>query len=115
MHPHRLLGLNPLAVGAVLALNLFNRFRLHTDLVGRLGPLELVFNTPAHHRVRHASNPEYLDRNYGGILRDRLFGTFAAERPGTAIASHEWRAMARDVARARACTPGHDRKERVTC
>lgn len=117
--PLFLLGLNPLAVGATLAVNLFYQFWLHTDLVGRLGPLEFVFNTPSHHRVHHASNPEYLDRNYGGILIlwDRLFGTFAAERPGTAIAYglvhpqgslnpiaiafHEWRAMARDVARAR--------------
>ena len=117
--PLFLLGLNPLAVGAVLALNLFYQFWLHTDLVGRLGPLEFVFNTPSHHRIHHASNAEYLDRNYGGILIlwDRLFGTFAAERPGTAIAYglvhpqgslnpiaiafHEWRAMARDVARAR--------------
>jgi sterol desaturase/sphingolipid hydroxylase (fatty acid hydroxylase superfamily) len=113
------LGLNPLAVAGMQALNLSYQFWLHTDLIGRLGPFEWLFNTPAHHRVHHASNGEYLDRNYGGILIvwDRLFGTFADERPeapiayGLAhpigslnplvIAFHEWRAMAHDFARAR--------------
>jgi sterol desaturase/sphingolipid hydroxylase (fatty acid hydroxylase superfamily) len=117
--PLYLLGLNPLAVGGVMAVNLFYQFWLHTDLVGRLGPLEWMFNTPSHHRVHHASNPDYLDRNFGGILIiwDRLFGTFAAERPGIRITyglvhpvgslnplritCHEWLAMARDVYRAR--------------
>ena len=92
---------------------------MHTDLIGRLGPFEWLFNTPAHHRVHHASNGEYLDRNYGGILIvwDRLFGTFADERPEApivyglvhpigslnplVIAFHEWGSMARDVAHAR--------------
>jgi len=117
--PLYLLGLNPLAVGGMLAVNLFYQFWLHTDLVGRLGPIEWIFNTPAHHRVHHASNRDYLDRNYGGILIiwDRLFGTFAQEQPQTAItyglvhpigslnpiriAFHEWGAMARDVGSAR--------------
>jgi sterol desaturase/sphingolipid hydroxylase (fatty acid hydroxylase superfamily) len=112
------LGFNPLAVGATIAFNLFYQFWLHTDLIGRLGPLEWIFNTPSHHRVHHASNCDYLDRNYGGVLIvwDRLFGTFAQERPETqityglvhpigsrnplTIALHEWAAMARDVVRA---------------
>jgi sterol desaturase/sphingolipid hydroxylase (fatty acid hydroxylase superfamily) len=112
------LGFNPIAISAALSLNLFYQFWLHTDLVGRLGPLERVFNTPSHHRVHHASNPQYLDRNYGGVLIiwDRLFGTFAAEQPHTqivyglvypigsrnplTIAFHEWSAMARDAIRA---------------
>jgi sterol desaturase/sphingolipid hydroxylase (fatty acid hydroxylase superfamily) len=113
------LGFHPLAVGAMMAVNLFYQFWLHTDIVGRLGPLEWIFNTPSHHRVHHASNAEYLDRNYGGILIiwDRLFGTFAREQPQTPItyglvhpigsnnpiriALHEWGAMAADVRRAR--------------
>jgi sterol desaturase/sphingolipid hydroxylase (fatty acid hydroxylase superfamily) len=117
--PLYLLGLNPLAVTGMLGINLLYQFWLHTDLVGRLGPLETVFNTPSHHRVHHASNPEYLDRNYGGILiiYDRLFGTFAQEQPDTRIVYglvhpigslnpfrltlQEWGAMARDVMRAR--------------
>jgi len=113
------LGFSPTAVGTMLAINLFYQFWLHTDLIGRLGPLEWVFNTPSHHRVHHASNDVYLDRNYGGILIvwDRLFGTFAAEKPETTIvyglvhpigtrnlarlAFHEWIAMARDAIHAR--------------
>lgn len=112
------LGLNPLAVAGMQAINLAYQFWLHTDVIGRLGPLEWLFNTPSHHRVHHASNGEYLDRNYGGILIvwDRLFGSFADERPEVplvyglvhpigslnplVIAFHEWVAMARDFARA---------------
>ncbi|MEM8630182.1 MAG: sterol desaturase family protein [Pseudomonadota bacterium] len=54
---------------------------LHTELIGKLGPLEWVLNTPSHHRVHHGANDKYLDRNYGGILIiwDRIFGTFQAE------------------------------------
>ena len=55
---------------------------LHTELIGKLGPLEQVLNTPSHHRVHHGCDDEYLDKNYGGILIiwDRLFGTFQEER-----------------------------------
>ena len=113
------LGFNPLAVSGMLSVNLFYQFWLHTDLIGRLGPLEWIFNTPSHHRVHHASNPEYVDRNYGGILIvwDRLFGTFAQEESHTPITYglvhpigssnplkilfHEWIAMGRDFVRAR--------------
>jgi sterol desaturase/sphingolipid hydroxylase (fatty acid hydroxylase superfamily) len=73
------LGFHPFALIGMLAVNLFYQFFIHTELVSRLGPLEWVLNTPAHHRVHHASNPACLDKNYGGILIvfDRLFGTFA--------------------------------------
>jgi sterol desaturase/sphingolipid hydroxylase (fatty acid hydroxylase superfamily) len=116
--PLYLLGLNPLAVSAMLGVNLFYQFWLHTDIVGRLGPLEWILNTPAHHRVHHACNGEYLDRNYGGILIiwDRLFGTFAEERPEAPIVYglvhpvgslnplritfYEWGAIARDFLQA---------------
>jgi sterol desaturase/sphingolipid hydroxylase (fatty acid hydroxylase superfamily) len=116
--PLYVLGFHPLAVAVVLGANLFFQFWLHTDLVGRLGPLEWLFNTPSHHRVHHATNPHYLDRNFGGVLIvfDRLFGTHAVERgdepvvyglvhpvgsynPVT-IAFHQWVQMARDVWRA---------------
>ncbi len=66
--PLALLGFNPLGDGGMLALNLFYQLWLHTNLIDRLGPLEWVLNTPAHHRVNHASNLEHLDRTYGGIL-----------------------------------------------
>jgi sterol desaturase/sphingolipid hydroxylase (fatty acid hydroxylase superfamily) len=77
------LGFAPGAVLAVLAANLLYQFWLHAPWMPRLGPLEWVLNTPAHHRVHHGSNAEYLDCNYGGVLIvfDRLFGTFRAERP----------------------------------
>lgn len=56
-------------------------FFIHTRLVGNLGVLEYIFVTPSHHRVHHASNPEYLDKNYGDVLIiwDKLFGTFKKE------------------------------------
>jgi sterol desaturase/sphingolipid hydroxylase (fatty acid hydroxylase superfamily) len=64
------------------ALNLIYQFWIHTRAVEKLGPLELVLNTPSHHRVHHGVNPEYQDRNYAGVLIiwDRLFGTFEPER-----------------------------------
>lgn len=54
---------------------------LHTELIGKLGPLEWILNTPSHHRVHHGSDDKYLDKNYGGvlILWDRLWGTFQVE------------------------------------
>jgi len=115
--PLLLLGFDPVLVVTVHSINLLYQFWLHTQLVGRLGPLEWILNTPSHHRVHHGSNPRYLDRNYGGILIvwDRLFGTFEPEGEpvrfgltknlGTfqplRIAFHEWVAIARDLARAR--------------
>lgn len=65
-----------------LALGLFYQFFLHTEAVGRLGRFEgKLLNTPSAHRVHHGSNPEYIDRNYGGafIVWDRLFGTYEPE------------------------------------
>ena len=81
------IGFDPLSVGLMFAANLIYQFWLHTETVPKLGILESVFNTPSHHRVHHAVNPEYLDRNYGGVLIvwDRLFGTFAEEKAGRAI------------------------------
>lgn len=56
-------------------------FFVHTRLVGNLGILEYIFVTPSHHRVHHASNEKYLDKNYGDVLIiwDKLFGTFVKE------------------------------------
>jgi sterol desaturase/sphingolipid hydroxylase (fatty acid hydroxylase superfamily) len=79
----------PLAVAGVpwqafavcYGLNVAYQFWLHTRVIGRLGPLEWVLNTPSHHRVHHGRDAEYVDRNYGGvlILWDRIFGTYAEE------------------------------------
>lgn len=76
------LGFDPRMVIALLALDLRFQFFLHTEARITLGPLEWILNTPSHHRVHHASNAPYIDKNYGGalIIFDRMFGTFAAER-----------------------------------
>jgi sterol desaturase/sphingolipid hydroxylase (fatty acid hydroxylase superfamily) len=76
------LGFHPIAVAIGMALNLFYQFWIHTELIPKLGPLEWILNTPSHHRVHHASNSAYIDRNYGGvlILFDRLFGTLVVEQ-----------------------------------
>ena len=113
------LGFSPTAVVAALGLNLTYQFFLHTEAIKSLGPLEWIFNTPAHHRVHHAKNPACLDRNFGGLLiiYDRMFGTFAeaptdqplqyglvAKAPSLnpfRIAFAEWIAIGRDMVRAR--------------
>lgn len=72
-------------VGVVLAcstLHLGYQLWIHTEAIGKLpAPIEAVFVTPSHHRVHHATNPAYLDSNFGGtlIIWDRLFGTFVPE------------------------------------
>jgi sterol desaturase/sphingolipid hydroxylase (fatty acid hydroxylase superfamily) len=73
------LGFHPLAVLGMFGASLIYQFFVHADWTGRFGPLEWALNTPAHHRVHHASNKTCLDKNYGGVLIifDRLFGTFA--------------------------------------
>lgn len=81
--PLYVLGFPPYVLVTVGSLNLIYQFWVHTEHIRTLGPLERVFITPSNHRVHHAKNPQYLDRNYGGvfILWDRLFGTFKAEEP----------------------------------
>jgi len=76
------LGFEPKLVMLTLTMNLLYQFWIHATWLPKLGWLEYVLNTPSAHRVHHASNPEYLDANYGGvlILFDRLFGTYVAER-----------------------------------
>ena len=90
--PLPLLGFAPWTLYVAFGVNLVFQFFVHTELVDKLPRLvELVFNTPSHHRVHHGCDPEYLDRNYGGILIvwDRVFGTFAAEerRPSYGLTS----------------------------
>lgn len=77
------LGFRPQLVLTALAINLLYQFWLHAPWIPRLGWLEYVLNTPSAHRVHHASNPHYLDANFGGVLIvfDRLFGTYVAESP----------------------------------
>jgi alkylglycerol monooxygenase len=79
--PLALLGVPPLVFITLSSVNTIYQFWVHTRAITRLGPLELVFNTPSHHRVHHGADPKYLDRNFGGmfIVWDRLFGTFQIE------------------------------------
>lgn len=114
-----LVGFDAVMILTMMAVSLFIQFFVHTQLLDRLpAPLEWLFNTPSHHRVHHASNVAYLDRNHAGvlILWDRLFGTFAAESPGdpprygltknvsthdpVELAIHEYSALLADVRRA---------------
>ena len=113
--PLMAIGFQPEMVLFYHGTNLIYQFWFHTELIDRLGPLEWVFNTPSHHRVHHASNPRYLDSNYGGtlIIWDRMFGTFVEEDKADAprygiisnlatfnplrIAMAEWGSMIRDV------------------
>jgi sterol desaturase/sphingolipid hydroxylase (fatty acid hydroxylase superfamily) len=81
--PLPFLGVAPWAIYMAFGFNLIYQFFVHTEMVGKLWrPIELVMNTPSHHRVHHGSDPEYLDKNYAGIfiVWDRLFGTFVAEK-----------------------------------
>src|SRR6266481_4674543 len=79
-----LVGFRPVMVLTMQAISLLYQFWIHTELVRSLGPLEMVLNTPSHHRVHHGSNPRCIDRNHAGtlILWDRLFGTLEPEEGG---------------------------------
>jgi alkylglycerol monooxygenase len=77
-----LLGFPALMVSALLLVHGLYPFFIHTQAIGKLGWLEYIFVTPRHHSIHHASNPEYLDKNYGDVLIiwDKFFGTFAREK-----------------------------------
>ncbi|MEP7020169.1 MAG: sterol desaturase family protein, partial [Pseudonocardiales bacterium] len=114
--PLPLIGMPPWMIFTSFSINLMFQFLVHTERIGRLAaPIEYIFNTPSHHRVHHASDLEYLDKNYAGILIiwDRLFGTYAEEthRPTYGLTTnidsfnpfrlqyYEYAAIARDVRR----------------
>lgn len=107
-------GISPYLITQARAINLLYQYWIHTETIGKLGPVETVFNTASHHRVHHGSNPQYIDRNHGSILIvwDKLFGTFEPEdepvvygltknvgsyNPAV-VASHEYKDILRDVA-----------------
>ena len=114
--PLFLIGFPPAMVFFVAGVNLVYQFWIHTEAIGRMPRwVEAVMNTPSHHRVHHATNPRYLDRNYAGvfIVWDRMFGTFEPERDDDRprfglvkdlgsfsllwVAFHEWIGIARDL------------------
>jgi sterol desaturase/sphingolipid hydroxylase (fatty acid hydroxylase superfamily) len=108
------LGFPPEQVLTVQLASLFFQFFLHTQLVPSFGPLDALFNSPRHHLAHHGLEPQFVDRNFGGvfIFWDRLFGTFVRGRPHCfgvegdeplsplAIELGPWLALLRDVARA---------------
>ena len=111
-----LIGLDPtiIAVAGVIS-TLWGIFG-HTQVIGKLGPIEWIFNTPSHHRVHHGANEEYIDKNYGNlfIIWDRIFGTFEPEKANVRyglvknvntynpikITFMEWRSMFSDMSKA---------------
>jgi sterol desaturase/sphingolipid hydroxylase (fatty acid hydroxylase superfamily) len=111
-----LLGISPELITTARGVNLLYQFWIHTETIDRIGRPEAVLNTPSHHRVHHASDKEYLDKNYAGILIiwDRMFGTYAQEthRPTYGLTKnisgfnpfrlqyYEYGAIVRDVRRA---------------
>jgi sterol desaturase/sphingolipid hydroxylase (fatty acid hydroxylase superfamily) len=117
--PLAYLGFNPVIIALSLGLIMSYQYWIHTEWIPKLKWAGIIFNTPSHHRVHHACNPEYNHANYGGILiiYDRLFGTFVEERDDVkaqyglrkpilsynpiAINFYEWRALVRDLWRAR--------------
>ena len=88
--PLAVLGFPPLVFLTAASLDTLYQFWIHTRLIGRLGPLEWIFNTPSHHRVHHGQNPQYIDRNHAGIfiIWDRMFGTFEPEAGAGALRDH---------------------------
>lgn len=79
--PAALLGLSPTVIAIVLPIHKFSQVWYHTRQIGKLGFLEYIIVTPSQHRVHHALNPIYLDKNHSAIFNiwDRLFGTFQEE------------------------------------
>ena len=112
-----LLGFQPIMIFTMQAISLLYQFWIHTELVKHTGIFESVMNTPSHHRVHHATNPQYIDRNHAGILIiwDRLFGSFEPEQEACVygltanigtfnpfrIAFHEWIDIGKDLRSAR--------------
>lgn len=76
--PVAMLGFDPLWILAMLSLAIFQVF-IHTDRIGRMGLFDYIFCSPANHAIHHARNPQYVDKNYGGVtvIWDHVFGTFA--------------------------------------
>jgi sterol desaturase/sphingolipid hydroxylase (fatty acid hydroxylase superfamily) len=109
-----LVGFHPFSIILFQQISLIYQYWIHTETINKMPrPIELVFNTPSHHRVHHGSDIKYLDRNHAGVLIiwDRFFGSFQPEeeRPTYGltknvntfnpikIAFHEWVNLFRDV------------------
>jgi sterol desaturase/sphingolipid hydroxylase (fatty acid hydroxylase superfamily) len=118
--PLALMGFKPLDIIFIYSATQIWGIFVHTELINKMGWLEYFLVTPSHHRVHHASNPKYLDKNMGMflIIWDKLFGTFQPELPveeyqhmkygltkpieketPLTIVFHEWQQMAKDISR----------------
>jgi sterol desaturase/sphingolipid hydroxylase (fatty acid hydroxylase superfamily) len=114
------LGFRPLDIVFIYSATQIWGIFVHTELIRNMGWLEYILVTPSHHRVHHASNPKYLDKNMGMflIVWDQLFGTFQPEMPDSVyqekrygltsplkkkspghLVFHEWREIAKDLSR----------------
>lgn len=97
--PIAFLGFETLDFVLISALNTVYQFWIHTELIGKMGWFEYIFNTPSHHRVHHGRNPKYIDKNHAGslIIWDKMFGTFQQEeeRPTYGITKpiNSWNAL----------------------
>lgn len=115
--PLPVLGFHPVMILAQMSISLIYQYWIHTEFIDKMPRwFEAVFNTPSHHRVHHATNPQYLDRNHAGIfiIWDRLFGTFTPETEKPVyglvkniasfnplyVAFHEWITMFKDASAA---------------
>ena len=112
--PLVLIGFHPIMILTQMSVSLIYQYWIHTELIYRMPKwFEAIFNTPSHHRVHHATNAQYLDRNHAGIfiIWDKLFGTFEAEKESPTyglvknfdtynpiiIAFNEWIDLIKDV------------------
>lgn len=80
--PLALFGFHPIVFFIVNQIEILYQFWIHTELIRKLPkPIEFIFTTPSHHRVHHAVDDKYIDKNYGStlIIWDRMFGTFQEE------------------------------------
>ena len=112
------IGFKPIDIVFIYAVTQIWGILVHTEMIKKMGWLEYILITPSHHRVHHASNPKYLDKNMGMflVIWDKLFGTFQPELPDEAyqpikygltknvekpnavnIVFHEWKQMWKDV------------------
>jgi sterol desaturase/sphingolipid hydroxylase (fatty acid hydroxylase superfamily) len=118
--PLAICGFQPVDIAFIYSLTQIWGILVHTEKIGKLGWLEYVLVTPSHHRVHHASNPKYLDKNLGMflIIWDKMFGSFQPELPDNAyqpikygltkpleketpvtIVFHEWENISKDLKR----------------
>lgn len=118
--PMAFIGIHPGIIALFGGLSLVYQYWIHTEAINRMPKwFEAVMNTPSHHRVHHATNPEYLDRNYAGVLIiwDKIFGTFIEESADNKpkygivnnlvtfnpfrIALHEWAGIFKDLSKSK--------------